>query len=87
MFSSWTGRGATKRRYTACYLPDVMPAQGWTKLESIDSAIRKSGWEGRINDELRRSISLRRYQSKLVTVTWKDYVTWRTEQGGVMMQS
>lgn len=78
------GSGSTKRKYSACYLPDVMPAQGWTKLEAIDSAIRKSGWDGRISEELRRSIQLRRYQSSKCQVTWEEYTAWRTENGGVM---
>ena len=29
---------------TAVYLPEVMPEQGWTKAETIDSLIRKSGY-------------------------------------------
>ncbi|KAG8774908.1 hypothetical protein FRC19_002365 [Serendipita sp. 401] len=74
--------GATRKKYSACYLPDVIPAQGWTKLEAIDSAIHKSGWSGAINDDLRRSIQLKRYQSFKGTVTWNQYVEWRKAQGG-----
>jgi hypothetical protein len=59
-----------------------MPAQGWSKLEAIDSAIRKSGWDGRINDELRRSVKLRRYQSSKAFATWDEYVDWRVANGG-----
>lgn len=76
----------SKRKYTATYLPDVMPAQGWTKVETIDSAIHKAGWDGRINDELRRSVKLRRYQSSKVFVTWSEYVAWRVAQGGRLVK-
>lgn len=84
--STPTGRApsATKRKYGATYLPDVIPAQGWTKLEAVDSAIRKSGWDGRINDELRRSIKLRRYQSSINAVSWDEYADWRVAKGGSM---
>lgn len=63
---------------TATYLPDVAPAQGWTKVEAVDSAIRKAGWDGRITEELRRSIKMRTYQSKKAEVSWEDYWAWRT---------
>jgi len=63
---------------SATYLPDVALEQGWTKLEAIDSAIRKAGWDGRITEELRRSINMRIYQSKKATVTWDEYWNWRT---------
>jgi AMMECR1 domain-containing protein len=75
----------TKRNYTATYLPDVMPAQGWTKVEAVDSAMRKAGWDGAINDDLRRSVKLRRYQSSKTFVNWKEYAEWRVARGGVMV--
>jgi len=73
-----------KRKYTATYLPDVMPAQGWSKVEAIDSAIHKAGWDDRINDDMRNSIKLRRYQSSKTFVTWSQYAAWRVAQGGAM---
>jgi AMMECR1 domain-containing protein len=86
--STPTGRGGSsnvaKRKYTATYLPDVMPAQGWTKSEAVDSAIHKAGWDGHINEGLRQSIKLRRYQSSKTFVTWGEYTAWRIAQGGAM---
>lgn len=76
---------ATKRNYTATYLPDVMPAQGWTKVEAVDSAMRKAGWDGAINDDLRRSVKVRRYQSSKTFVNWKEYAAWRVACGGAMV--
>ncbi|KAG5353691.1 hypothetical protein C0989_003117 [Termitomyces sp. Mn162] len=66
-----------KQNFSATYLPDVIPEQGWDKIEAIDSAINKAGWTGRITEDLRRSIKLRRYQSKTCTVGWDEYVQWR----------
>lgn len=62
---------------TATYLPDVAPAQGWTKVEAIDSAIRKAGWDGRITEQIRRSVKLRTYKSSKTEVTWHEYWAWR----------
>lgn len=61
-----------------------MPAQGWDKIEAVDSAIHKAGWSGRITEEIRRSVKLRRYQSKACTVTWNEFVEWRKANGGAM---
>ncbi|THH06799.1 hypothetical protein EW145_g3834 [Phellinidium pouzarii] len=72
-------RYASHRLLTATYLPDVMPEQGWNKIEAIDSAIHKAGWNGNITEDLRRSIKLRRYQSSKCTVGWKEFMAWRKE--------
>lgn len=40
---SFNNRG---RRYGATYLPDVPVEQGWTKEETVESLMRKAGWEG-----------------------------------------
>ncbi|TEB35546.1 alport syndrome [Coprinellus micaceus] len=68
-----------KHTFSATYLPDVMPAQGWDKIEAVDSAIHKAGWRGRITEDLRRSIKLRRYQSRKCAVGWDEYIEWRKE--------
>jgi len=77
--SSWLSlpRSASKQLFTATYLPDVIPEQGWTKVEAVDSAINKAGWNGRITEDLRRNVKLRRYQSKHCEVGWDDYIQWR----------
>lgn len=75
-------RFGSKRSYSATYLPDVAPEQGWDKIETVDSAIRKAGWEGRITEELRRAVKLRRYQSRKCSVGWEEFVRWRKENGG-----
>ncbi|KAH7100601.1 AMMECR1 domain-containing protein [Auriculariales sp. MPI-PUGE-AT-0066] len=74
-------RVSSKRQLTATYLPQVMPEQGWSKVEAIDSAIRKAGWDGKITEEVRRSIHLRRYQSAMAEATWDEYVAWREANG------
>src|SRR5580658_8272292 len=71
--SSYLPRITSKRSFSATYLPDVIPEQGWTKIEAIDSAIHKAGWTGQITDDIRRSVKLRRYQSRKCVVGWSEY--------------
>jgi AMMECR1 domain-containing protein len=70
-----------KQSFSATYLPEVMPEQGWDKIEAVDSAIHKAGWKGRITEDLRRSVKLVRYQSKKCAVTWDEFFQWRKEHG------
>ncbi|KAH7344715.1 AMMECR1 domain-containing protein [Rhizoctonia solani] len=67
------------RRLTATYLPDVIPAQGWSKQEAVDSALRKAGFDGRITEEVRRAVKLRRYQSSICSARWEEYWSWRQD--------
>jgi len=73
-----------KHSYSATYLPQIAPEQGWDKIETIDSAIRKAGWSGRITEDVRRNVKLRRYQSRHCVVSWQEYVQWRKQRGGRM---
>lgn len=73
-------RVISKQSFSATYLPDVIPEQGWDKIEAVDSAIHKAGWKGRITEDLRRSVKLRRYQSSKCEVAWADYIQWRKKQ-------
>ncbi|KAK2466408.1 hypothetical protein APHAL10511_002050 [Amanita phalloides] len=78
--SPYLPRMTSKQTFSATYLPDVMPDQGWDKIEAVDSAIRKAGWNGLITEDLRRCIKLRRYQSRKCTVSWDDYVQWKSNK-------
>ncbi|KAJ3484352.1 hypothetical protein NLI96_g5700 [Meripilus lineatus] len=75
---------SSKPTYSATYLPQVAPEQGWNKIETIDSAIQKAGWTGQITEDLRRCVKLRRYQSSKCFVGWDEYVRWRKQNGGRM---
>ncbi|XP_076349759.1 uncharacterized protein CG5902-like isoform X4 [Tachypleus tridentatus] len=47
---------------TATYLPEVAPEQGWDRIQTVDSLLRKGGYKGIITNEVRRSVRLTRYQ-------------------------
>jgi hypothetical protein len=49
---------------------------GWTKTETIDSLMRKSGYMGPITESLRKRVRITRYQSTLYTMHYSDYVTF-----------
>jgi len=55
------------------YLPEVMPEQGWTKREAVDSLIKKAGWKGQVSDALYQSIKLTRYQSSKSAMHYHEY--------------
>ncbi|KAJ7122769.1 AMMECR1 domain-containing protein [Mycena epipterygia] len=81
--STYLPRVTSKQTFTATYLPDVIPEQGWDKIEAVDSAIQKAGWSGSITEDIRRSVKLRRYQSKMCVVGWDEYIEWREQQTDV----
>ena len=59
---------------TATFLPEVPTAQGWDKIQTIDSLLRKGGFKGSVTPDVRRSIRLVRYQSEMISVTYADYL-------------
>ncbi|CAA2970638.1 AMMECR1 [Olea europaea subsp. europaea] len=63
-------------RRSATYLPEVAAHEGWTKIEAIDSLIRKAGYNGTINESLRKRIRLTRYESTLFTMHFSEYVAY-----------
>ncbi|KAK9900443.1 hypothetical protein P389DRAFT_12480 [Cystobasidium minutum MCA 4210] len=65
--------GAGARPLSATYLPDVPTAQGWNKQETLDSAMRKAGYNGRITDPIRRSVRVTRYQSSKLSLTYDEW--------------
>ncbi|WOL06306.1 hypothetical protein Cni_G15038 [Canna indica] len=62
-------------RRSATYLPEVAAHEGWTKTETIDSLMRKAGYNGSISESLRNRLRIRRYQSSLYTMQYRDYAS------------
>lgn len=59
--------------YSATYLPEVAHEQGWDHDQCVDSLMRKAGYKGTINNALRSSLQVTRYQSSKVTLTYDEY--------------
>ncbi|KAH9704614.1 hypothetical protein KPL70_011537 [Citrus sinensis] len=69
-------------RRSATYLPEVAAHEGWTKVEAIDSLMRKAGFSGPITESLRKRIRLTRYQSTLFALHYSDYASYvKTTRG------
>ncbi|OVA06032.1 AMMECR1 domain [Macleaya cordata] len=63
-------------RRSATYLPEIAAHEGWTKIETIDSLMRKAGYNGTITESLRKRIHLTRYQSTIYTMHYSEYVAY-----------
>ncbi|KAJ1984694.1 AMME chromosomal region protein 1-like [Dimargaris cristalligena] len=67
-------------RRTATYLPDIAVEQRWTKMETIDSLLRKGGYTGKITDGVRHSIELTRYQSEKASLSYEEYQKLKSQE-------
>ncbi|KAL0710959.1 hypothetical protein Bca4012_017937 [Brassica carinata] len=57
---------------------------GWSKIEAIDSLVRKAGYNGEITESVRRRIHLTRYQSTLFSMHYSEYLSYvKATRGGV----
>lgn len=50
---------------------------GWSKVQAINSLLRKGGYKEHITEEFRKSISVVRYQSEKSVVTYEEYCRYR----------
>ncbi|WWC60706.1 uncharacterized protein I303_103282 [Kwoniella dejecticola CBS 10117] len=66
------------RTLSATYLPEICPEQGWTKEETILSAIQKAGYKYKVSvgDEVWNSLTVKVYGSEKASVTWDEYKSW-----------
>ncbi|KAI0485878.1 hypothetical protein KFK09_029467 [Dendrobium nobile] len=63
-------------RRSATYLPEVAAHEGWTKIEAIDSLMRKAGYNNVITESLRKRLRITKYQSTLCTMHYTEYITY-----------
>lgn len=47
---------------------------GWDIMQTIDSLLRKGGFKGPIDHDVRKSLRLTRYRSEKLTLEYNDYV-------------
>lgn len=70
-------------RRNATYLPEVAAHEGWTKIETIDSLMRKAGYNGPITEAIRKKLRVTRYESTLYTMHYNEYVLYSKTTRGV----
>lgn len=67
------------RRHGATYLPDVAVEQGWTKEETIESLMRKAGWDGGYSGVARRLVrGASRGSEASASRPWEDVNDFKT---------
>jgi hypothetical protein len=66
------------RRYGATYLPDVAVEQGWTKEETVESLMRKAGWDGGGSSTARRLLRGAAGGNSGATKPWDQVSDFRT---------
>jgi uncharacterized protein (TIGR00296 family) len=59
--------------YSATFLPHVAEEQQWTKEQTLQHLIKKSGIKKRLTESDYQKIELTRYQTANLKVTWDDY--------------
>lgn len=70
---------STGRSLNATYLPDVIPEQGWTQVEAVQSLIQKAGYRGKVEvgDAVWDSIQMKVYGSVKAGATYQEYEEWK----------
>ena len=58
----------------------IYTEQGWTKIQAIDSLLRKGGFRGKIDAGVRDGIVLTRYISEKTECTYEDWEKRLQEQ-------
>lgn len=51
---------------------------GWNQVQTIDSLLRKGGFKGSITQEIRCSVSLTRFQSDNLSLSYAEYLTHKS---------
>ncbi|RSH93730.1 hypothetical protein EHS25_006378 [Saitozyma podzolica] len=71
------------RTLSATYLPEICPDQGWTKEETVLSAIAKAGYRQPVvvGDEVWRSLKVKVYGSSKGASSYRDFETFKKRIG------
>ena len=64
---------ATGARRSATYLPEIAAREGWSRRYTVESLLRKAGYDGAVSDRLLASLQVTRYQSSPLTRAYADY--------------
>lgn len=62
------------RRYSSTYLPHVASEQGWNKVQTLGSLMRKAGWNGKDEEwQTVPDLHVVRYQGRAIHVSFEEY--------------
>lgn len=68
---------ADSRQYSATYLPEVAPEQGWTQREALESLVKKAGYSRALPPAAWASMKVTRYQSSKAHMTYREWAALR----------
>lgn len=66
----FTDKGAA---FNATYLPEVAAEQRWSKVEALESLVRKAGFSGRISEAFWKDVRLTRYRSSKTSLHYTEF--------------
>lgn len=70
---------SSKKKYSATYLPEVAKEQGWNHDTTIEQLLQKSGYTGKITEQVKNNTNVTRYQSQKMNLTYQDYSVIRND--------
>ena len=62
------------QHYKAVFLPEVASEQGWTKRQTIEALAKKSGFQGRIDQNLLAKIKIESFVSSKAEMTYSEWL-------------
>lgn len=65
----------SKKIYRATYLPDVASEQGWNQHDALQSAVKKAGCSGRLEDV--KDLKVTTYEGWKKKACYDDFLEWR----------
>ena len=65
------------KNYSATFLPRI--CQGWSKMETMQALLQKSGYPGALNETLLAEATLTRYQSTVSECSYNEYKVQQVE--------
>lgn len=68
--------------YSATYLPEIAQDQGWSHEECVESLMRKSGYQGALTLTLKQSLTMTKYQSSKMSLTYEEYLAVTAPRNG-----
>lgn len=67
---------------TATFLPHVAEHEGWTKPQTVESLVRKAGYDGPVTAQLHAALKVTRYQSTAFSLSYREYHDYRSVMRG-----
>ncbi|WWD16273.1 hypothetical protein CI109_100699 [Kwoniella shandongensis] len=71
------------RTLSATYLPEICPDQGWSREETVLSAVQKAGYRGKVKvgDKVWESLKVKVYGSEKSSTDWEEFAKWKEGRG------